>query len=186
MHDGTVLITTSRLVHKNAVDDIIRALALLPGAKLQILGVGQEEQNLKALAQELGVASRVEFVGFVPYAKIPAYLHAADVFIRPSRSEGFGNSFIEAMAAGVPVVATQEGGIADFLFDKKRNPEKEATGWAVDADNPKQIAAAVEEIVGNKSEAAQVIEHARKMVLEKYDWDTIAKQMKERIFARVL
>lgn len=185
-HAGTVLITTSRLVHKNAVDEIIRALAFLPEAKLQILGIGPEEDNLKNLAQKLGVISRVEFVGFVPYTKIPAYLHAADVFIRPSRSEGFGNSFIEAMAAGVPMVATQEGGIADFLFDKKRNPEKETTGWAVDVDNPKQIAAAVEEIISNKSEAAQVIERARHMVLKKYDWDTIAKQMKERVFARVL
>lgn len=185
-HTGTVLITTSRLVHKNAVDEIIRALALLPEAKLQILGIGPEELALKNLAQELGVISRVEFVGFVPYAKIPVYLHAADVFIRPSRSEGFGNSFIEAMAAGLPVVATQEGGIADFLFDKKRNPEKETTGWAVDVDNPKQIAAAVEEILSNPSQTLRVIEHARKMVLERYDWDTIAKQMKERVFARVL
>ena len=54
------------------------------------------------------------------------------------------------MAAGLPVIATQEGGIADFLFDAVRNPDKETTGWAVDKDSPEQIAEAVREIVASR------------------------------------
>jgi glycosyltransferase involved in cell wall biosynthesis len=54
-------------------------------------------------------------------------LHKADVFIRPSRSEGLGNSFLEAMAAGLPIIGTEVGGIPDFLFDPKTHKEK-ATG----------------------------------------------------------
>ena len=185
-HNGVVLITTSRLVHKNAVDEIIRALVLLPEAKLQVLGTGVEEKNLKKLAQELTVESRVEFLGYVPQEKIPNYLHAADIFIRPSRSEGMGNSFIEAMAAGLPVVATQEGGIADFLFDAKRNPEKQTTGWAVDKNSPEQIAEAVKEIISNKEATARVVEHAHTMVKENYDWNHVAVEMKERVFNPVL
>ncbi len=181
-HEGTTLITTSRLVHKNAVDVVIRALPRLPSVRFKVLGTGPEERALRALAEELGVAERVEFMGHVDHAAIPALLHAADIFIRPSRSEGMGNSFIEAMAAGVPVIATQEGGIADFLFDAKRNPDKETTGWAVDVDAPLQIAAAVEDILAHPDTTARVTATARRMAIEQYDWDQIAKRMRS-VFA---
>ncbi len=185
-HEGVVLITTSRLVHKNAVDDCIRALALLPAMiRFQILGVGVEEKKLKELAEKLGVSGRVVFVGHVDHKQMPAYLHAADIFIRPSRSEGFGASFVEAMAAELPVVATQEGGIADFLFDVKRNPEKVTTGWAVDANSPEQIAEAVKDILGNPENTKRVIENAKTMVAEKYSWDLIAKDMREKVFGKM-
>lgn len=186
-HDGVVLITTSRLVEKNAVDDIIRALALLPDTmRLQVLGVGHQEPALRVLASELGVASRVEFLGHVDHKILPSYLHAADIFIRPSRSEGFGASFMEAMASGIPVIATQEGGIADFLFDSKRNPGTPSTGWAVDKNSPQQIADTVMEILSSKGTAQEVTKNARAMVLEKYDWNTVAHDMHERVFAKVL
>lgn len=185
-HTGVVLITTSRLVHKNAIDDIIRALALLPTeVRLRSLGTGPSEEKLKALAQELGVAERVSFEGYVEQSKLPAALHASDIFVRPSRSEGMGNSFIEAMAAGLPVVATQEGGIADFLFDAKRNPDAPTTGWAVDKDTPAQIAAAVKKIMGNPQEAQMVIHTAQALAAEQYEWNLIARNMRERVFSRL-
>lgn len=185
-HDGLVLITTSRLVHKNAVDDVIRALPQLPGAKLQILGFGSDEHKLTSLARELKLDPRVEFLGQIPHDTLPDYLHKADIFIRPSRSEGMGNSFIEAMAAGLPVVATQVGGISDFLFDAKRNPGREPTGWAVDVGAPGQIAAAVREIVSNPEAAKKVTNNARALVLKQYDWDHVAHRMREEVFNRVL
>jgi glycosyltransferase involved in cell wall biosynthesis len=184
-HEGTVLITTSRLVHKNAVDDVIRALPRLPGVRFKVLGTGMDEQILKALAQKEGVAERVDFLGHVDHQNMLVHLHAADIFIRPSRSEGQGASFMEAMAAGLPVIATQEGGIADFLFDAKRNPEKPTTGWAVDKDSPDQIVAAVQDILENPEKTTRVVETAKKMVSEKYDWDAIAREMREKVFARL-
>jgi glycosyltransferase involved in cell wall biosynthesis len=114
------------------------------------------------------------------------YLKNSDIFIRPSLSEGFGNSFVEAMAVGVSVIATQEGGIADFLFDAKRNPEKETTGWVVDTKNPKQIAEAVKDILDNPEKTNQVIETAKKMVIEKYDWNIVAKDMREKVFENII
>jgi glycosyltransferase involved in cell wall biosynthesis len=185
-HKGVTLITASRLVHKNGLDTVITALVHMPGVRFKILGVGPGESALRALAADAGVTDRVDFLGYVNHANLPQHLRGADIFIRPSRSEGMGNSFIEAMAAGLPVIATQEGGIADFLFDAKRNPDKPATGWAVDKDTPEQIVRAVEEILGNPERTRTVVETARAMVFEKYDWDLIARAMREKVFARVL
>jgi len=181
------LITTSRLVHKNALDDVIRALPMLPPqVYFIILGIGPDEVMLKKLARDLGVASRVQFIGLVDHKEMPKFLHISDIFIRPSRSEGMGNSFVEAMAAGVPVVATQEGGIADFLFDATRDPEKVTTGWAVTHDSPEQIAAQVQEIMSNPSIVSKVVEQAQALAFEKYDWETVVHDMREKVFKVVL
>lgn len=177
------LITTSRLVHKNACDDVIRALPLSPAnVSFIILGTGPDETMLKKLAADLGVTDRVRFVGQVGHAEMPKYLKACDIFIRPSRSEGMGNSFVEAMAAGLPVIATQEGGIADFLFDEKRNPDKPVTGWAVDKDSPAQISEAVSDIMNKPEKVRAVVRTAKEMVIERYDWDVVAGTMRERVF----
>ena len=176
--DDVYLITTSRLVTKNACDDVIHALALLPErVKFLILGIGPDEYMLRTLAREQNVDSRVLFLGQVSHTQMPKYLKASDIFIRPSRSEGFGISFIEAMVAELPVIATQEGGIADFLFDAKRNPDKETTGWAVDKDSPEQIAEAVQDILAHPEQVARVKATAKKMAFEKYDWNLIAQKM---------
>lgn len=181
------LITTSRLVHKNALDDVIRALpALSENVRFIILGTGPDEEMLKELARSLKVETRVSFVGQVGHSEMPLYLKASDIFIRPSRSEGMGNSFVEAMAAGLPVIATQEGGIADFLFDEKRNPDKPVTGFAVDKDSPKQIAEQIRHIMANPEKVRAVVATAKAMVIEKYDWDVVARDMREKVFGRVL
>ncbi len=182
----TWLVHTGRLVTKNGVDTIIRALPLLP-ERIHFLsiGAGPDKQKLEQLARNLGVENRTHFHTYVLITEIPGLLKGADIFIRPSRSEGMGNSFVEAMAAGLPVIATQEGGIADFLYDAKRNPDKPTTGWAVDKDNPEQIARAVEDILGNPEQTKKVVKCAQALAFEKYDWDFIALDMKEKVFGRV-
>lgn len=173
------LVTTSRLVHKNAVDDVIRALPLLPqNVSFLVYGIGPDEAKLKELARELEVAERVRFMGQITHSAMPLMLSVCDIFIRPSRSEGMGNSFIEAMAAGIPVIATQEGGIADFLFDEQRNPGREATGWAVDPDSPPQIAGAVNDILAHPEKVMQIRQTARAMVVARYGWNQVASSMK--------
>ncbi|MES2966718.1 MAG: glycosyltransferase family 4 protein [Patescibacteria group bacterium] len=177
------LVTTSRLVHKNAVDDVIRALALLPAhVKFVVFGVGPDEEQLKNLITELQLTDRVLMRGQIGHDVMPAYLKACDIFIRPSRSEGMGNSFVEAMAAELPVIATQEGGIADFLFDATRNPHADTTGWAVDKDSPADIAKAVNAILGNTPNVATVVADAKAMAIAKYDWNLIAARMKAEVF----
>lgn len=181
-----LLITTSRLVKKNALDQVIRALTLLPqNVRFVILGEGAEEASLKKLGADLKLKERVLFLGYVAHNDMPKYLKAADIFIRPSRSEGMGNSFVEAMAAGLPVIATQVGGIADFLFDEKRNPGMPVTGWAVDVDSPESIAQAVREVMEKPEKVRAVVATAKAMVTEKYTWDGVAGRMRSEVFDRL-
>ena len=183
----TYLITTSRLVTKNACDDVIRALPLLPADVIfLILGVGPDQPMLESLAAGLNVSNRVRFLGQVGHAELPKYLKVSDIFIRPSLSEGFGISFIEAMVAGIPVIATQEGGIADFLYDARRNPDKATTGWAVDVRSPDQIAQAVEDIRAHPEQVARVQTAAKEMVSKQYDWNIITEKMREAFRSAVL
>jgi glycosyltransferase involved in cell wall biosynthesis len=166
----TVLITTSRLVEKNAVDDIIAALLLLPKTtKLIIVGIGPLESNLRNQVTTLGLTDRVFFEGFVHYSNIPNYLAASTIFIRPSRSEGMGNSFIEAMAAGIPVIATRVGGIPDFLTDGE-------TGLFCEVNNPQSIQETVEKLTVDQTLRTHLIQTARERVQD-FDWAKIARRM---------
>jgi phosphatidylinositol alpha-1,6-mannosyltransferase len=177
------LMNTARLVVQKGFDTVIRALLLLPShVRFVIVGDGPEEMSLKELAAQLNLTDRVTFVGRVERSEVTAYRKTADIFVGPSRSEGLGNAFLSAMASRLPVVATQEGGIADFLFDAKRNPDKQTTGWAVDKDVPEQIAEAVKWILAHPEEVQRVTEEARTMVLRSYDWDRIAQVMQEEVF----
>ena len=181
------LITTSRLVIKNAVDDIVRALTLLPdNVKFLILGIGYEEEKLRHLVNDLRLEDRVQFLGYIPHDEMPPFLHVSDVFIRPSLSEGFGNSFVEAMAAGIPVIATPVGGIVDFLFDPEKNPVKQPTGLFCEVKNPESIARQVRKLLENPALREQIVLSARTMVFEKYDWSHIAEHMKNSVFKKLL
>lgn len=185
--DGDVfMVTTSRLVHKNGVDTVIRALPLMPPeVSFLIYGIGPDEEKLRALAKELGVEGRARFMGQIAHADMPLMLQACDIFIRPSRSEGMGNSFVEAMAASLPVIATQEGGLSDFIFDEKRDHTHEMTAWAVDPDAPDQIADAVKRIRDNPPKTVRVTVNASTMVTKRYDWNIVAREMRE-LFGRML
>jgi glycosyltransferase involved in cell wall biosynthesis len=181
------IVTVSRLVTKNAVDDIIRALPLLPeNIKLLVVGGGEDEEKLKGMVKETGIDSRVHFTGHVDRTMTAKSRAVSEIFCRPSRSEGFGNSFASAMVSRLPIIATQEGGIADFLFDEKRNPDKETTGWAVDKDSPEQIAEAVKDILARPEQVKKVTDTAYKMVTMQYNWNFIAKDMKEKVFDIVI
>ena len=170
------LVNTARLEYQKAQDDVIRALLLLPvNIKFLIVGGGSDETMLKNLVKVLKLEDRVVFTGQVMRDEVTLYRKVSDIFAAPSRSEGLGNAFLSAMASRLPVVATTEGGLAEFIFDGK-------TAWVVDVDSPEQIAAAVKDILANPEKVRKVTEVARAMVVEKYDWDKIAVQMRERVF----
>jgi len=173
------LITTSRLVKKNAVDDIISSLSFLTeNFSLLVIGKGEEGPHLSKLADELGVANRVKFIGFVPQEDIPLYFSICDIFVRPSRSEGFGNSFIEAMAARLPVIATPVGGIVDFLDDKE-------TGVFCCPDNPKSLAEAISLLTDDKALSVHIVRNAYDRVVSQYSWDHVADEMGE-VFKKIV
>ncbi|MDO8482019.1 MAG: glycosyltransferase family 4 protein [bacterium] len=177
------LFTASRLVLSRGVEDIIRALpSLPPNVKLLVAGIGEDQKKLEKIAHNSGVAERVLFAGFVNYVHLPMYYKISDIFVRPSIIEGFGNAFVEAFAAGIPVVATPVGGIPDFLFDPERNPNSPATGLFCEVRNPESIARAVLRYMKEPSLVAEVVQNARALAKKKYDWNTIAMDMKTKIF----
>ncbi len=175
-----VLITTSRLVEKNGVGDIIESLKYLPQSiRLNILGAGPLEKSLKLKVESLKLEDRVKFLGNISNDELPRYLHEADIFVRPSLSEGMGISFIEAMAASLPIIGTPMGGIVDFLKDGR-------TGLLCKVGDPKSIADKIMEYINNPELTSQIILNAKKMVEENYHWDLIVERMKNEIFDPVI
>jgi glycosyltransferase involved in cell wall biosynthesis len=107
-----------QLIPRKNVDGLIEAFALLPeSARLLIAGEGPEEASLQALATELGVSSRIEFRGYVPYESVPALLSEIATLVLPSKSEVYGLVVIEALAAGLQVVVTDNCGVYADVSD---------------------------------------------------------------------
>ncbi len=203
--DDKIIITTSRLVEKNGVGDLIESLAHFPpSVKLLICGSGPLERSLKFKVESLKLGKRVLFAGYIPHEELPDYLHASDIFCRPSHSEGLGNSFLEAMAAGLPVVATPVGGIPDFLtpppphfsaakkvfsnsatFGQNLDAwHARVTGLFCEVGNPKSIAEQIQLLLSDETLREMIIHNASTMVREKYEWGGIAKRMDE-VFQKI-
>lgn len=182
------LFIAARLVHQKGIDAVIKALPMLPPeVKFLIAGDGNDRAMLENLTKELELEDRVVFLGALERDDVPKYRNTVvtDVFVHPSRSEGLGNSVLSAMAGRVPVIASQVGGLKDFVFDSKLNPNVPATAWAVEPDNPEQIADAVKKIMSNKEEVTEVVQNARALMEAEYNWDPIAERMKNEVFAKL-
>ncbi|MEK7659818.1 MAG: glycosyltransferase family 4 protein [Patescibacteria group bacterium] len=164
-----VLISVSRLVEKNGLADVIRALPGMPDVGFMMVGEGPLRASLITLSKSLGVSDRVIFVGSVPLEEVPPYLHASDAFIRLSKSEGLGTAFLEAMAAGLPIIATRVGGIPDFLKDGD-------TGISVMPDDTAAVIRAVSTI-RQKEQGKQFIANSMLLVRDRYAWDSIAQKI---------
>ena len=169
---SNTIITVSRLVPKNGVDVLIKTIAELKRdisyIKLHIIGDGPERKNLERMAYGLGLKADIKFFGEVFYDDLPKHFAEADVFARPSRSEGMGNSFVEALAAGLPIVGTPVGGILDIIKDGE-------TGLFAKVNDPKDLAEKIKILLADKKLVRKIVENGRKMVEERFSWDKIAQ-----------
>lgn len=170
---ASVVITTSRLVAKNGLDTLISAMPLVhktkKGAYLLIIGRGPEEERLRRLARSIGVKKEVVFLGELPNRELPRYLAMADVFARPSRSEGMGISFVEALAAGLPIIGTPVGGIADIISDRE-------TGLFVKVDDSQDTADKIILLLRDDKLYASIVAKGSVMTKERFSWESIAEQ----------
>ncbi len=177
-----VIITVSRLVYKNGIDTLIRAVAEVkkkyPSVACRVLGDGPDRESLEALAKELKLEDNVVFLGGIPYEKLPSYLSDVDVFARPSRSEGMGNSFVEALSVGVPAVGTAVGGIPDIIIDRE-------TGMLCKEDDPRDLSDKILLLLEDRELADRVRIGGRRLVEEKFSWHMIASSY-ARIFETLL
>ena len=115
--DSKVLVSIGRLAKEKSFALLVEAFAKLEdqGLRLVIMGSGDELDNLKTLAKDLGVQDRVTFTGLVPFEKVPVYLSASDLFVFASVTETQGLVTLEAMASGLPVVAVEASGTREAV-----------------------------------------------------------------------
>jgi glycosyltransferase involved in cell wall biosynthesis len=110
-----VVLCVASLDVRKGHDTLLRAVSLVPEIALVLVGDGPLSRELHNLADELGIASRVQFLG--KRMDVPQLLKAADLYVQPSRVDGFGIAALEAMAAGKPIVASNIPGLADVVGD---------------------------------------------------------------------
>jgi glycosyltransferase involved in cell wall biosynthesis len=171
------LLILGRLVPRKGVADAIAALAQLPGAELLVVGgpapdrlAGDpESQRLLALAAGLGVGDRVRLLGRQPHAELPEIMRRCDLLLAVPWYEPFGITPLEAMAAGLPVVATAVGGLRDTVLDG-------VTGRLVPPRRPDLLARAVAELLADRPRRQAMGQAGRERVLAHYGWSSVAEQ----------
>lgn len=167
------LLSVGHLIERKGHDIVIRALAFLENTDLLIVGTGPEDAALRRLAAELGVASRVRFVGAVEQRALKDYYGAADALVLASSREGWANVLLEAMACGTPVVASDVWGTPEVVAA----PE---AGVLMKARTPQALAAAVEHLFAHMPDRAVTRRYA-----ERFSWDaTTAGQIE--LFNKIL
>jgi glycosyltransferase involved in cell wall biosynthesis len=169
------LLTVGRLVERKGIADIVVALTALPRTELLVaggppaeaLGDDPEAQRLLALAAELGVAGRVRLLGRQERAAVPALLRSADVVVATPWYEPFGMVALEAMACGVPVVASAVGGFVDSVVDG-------VTGVLVPPQDPTRLAETIRGLLDDPARRATLGEAGVQRAQRRYGWPRIA------------
>lgn len=167
-----ILFTASRITKKNALSDVVEALRFLPKEyKFVIAGSGELESEILNKIKKYNLEKSVILLGDCTQDEIVQFLAMSRIFIRPSIRESFGMVFIESMAMGVPIIATLEGGIKDFLIDRE-------TGIVVGVHDVESIIKAVRDYE-DADLYAKIQENGLKLVKERFDWNLISVQVKE-------
>jgi glycosyltransferase involved in cell wall biosynthesis len=172
--DGLVGLFVGRLdPDQKGLDVLVRAMSKLPqNYPLRLRLVGEDwggAELLRHLAQRLGVADRVTMVGKVPRPEVVREFAEADFLVLPSRFEPFGIVLLEAMAAGLPVVASRVGGIPEIVSEGE-------TGLLVEPDNPDALAEALRLLCQNESLRFSMGRSARERV-KRYAWDSVVPRI---------
>ncbi len=157
------VVTVGRLTAEKGHEVLLRAMAAvsraLPRARLVVCGRGPLEGALRQQAASLGLAEAVSFAGFAPDVRV--HLAAADVFAMPSLSEGLGVAALEAMAMGLPVVASDAGGLPESVVDGE-------TGLVAPAGRPEPLAEALLSLLRDPERARAMGRAGQKRARERY------------------
>jgi glycosyltransferase involved in cell wall biosynthesis len=180
------LVIACRLVPRKGIADAVCALAAVPDAELVVAGgpdarqleLDPEARRLRALAVEVGVADRLVLRGRVSRDAMPALLRSADVVVCPPWYEPFGITPLEAMACGVPVVATAVGGQIDSVVDG-------VTGIHVPPRDPAALAAALRGLLADPDQRAALGAAAARRARRRYDFARVAASTRQ-VYAEVV
>jgi len=163
------IVATARLVEWKGLDGVIRAVALLkkefPDVRAVIAGDGPEEEQLKKLARDIGVANQVSFPGRVSRAETWHLRKSSEVYVLNSTYEGLPHTVLTSFAARIPTVATDIPGTNEAVYDGK-------SGLLVPAGDDQALADAIARLFRDPALRAKLVEGADKILAEKFSWET--------------
>jgi glycosyltransferase involved in cell wall biosynthesis len=170
--DAVIALTVRRLVYKNGIDTLLESARIAikenPKVVFLVVGKGPDFEDVKTRIAELGIEKKFILAGFVSDEDLPSYYNAADFFVLPSKSgEGLPLVALEAMACGLPVIATDVGGIGEIMI--------KGFGKLVAPSKPSALAEAVVEFAGMKSAGLRL--KLRQIMTEKYSWDSNVEKL---------
>jgi len=165
--DAFLVVGTGRFVRRKGFDTLIRAVAKKPNAWLWLAGDGPEEDKLRALVQELGMADRTRFLGWVDEAM--HYVAAGDAYVMPSRHEPLGNVILESWLAKVPVVTTRSEGPSWFVAN-------EQDAMMVDIDDVDAMTDALTRIETDPELAQKLIKNGTQKLNDQFTKDRVLDQ----------
>lgn len=180
VHDKKIILFVGTLKKVKGVEYLIEAIKYTvqdyPNLLLLIVGDGDNMNSLKSLVERYELSDFVSFKGGVQNEEIPYFMALADIFVLPSLSESFGIVLLEAMASGIPIVASNVGGIPSLI-------ENGENGFLVEPKSPEQIADKIKLLLAD-SEVRAYIGRNNKKKSKNYSWESIAKEL-EMIYFEV-
>jgi len=168
--DTHLVLFAGRLEYEKGVQTVLYALERLVeqvgAVRFLIAGIGTYSDELRQLVDELGLAHRVHFTGFLEERALRLHYAAADVAVAPSLYEPFGLVATEAMACGTPVVVSDTGGLREIVAD--------GTGLTFPPQDAEQLAARIAEVLTDRELAMRLVARGRERIRERYDWTDVA------------
>lgn len=174
---GKTLVTICRLVAWKGVDGLINTLPFIPEARLIVAGDGPELVRLKEQACRQNLAERVIFLGKITKSQVTTLLEQSDIFVLNSSYEGLPHTVLEAMAANVPVIATDVGGVGEAVIHNE-------TGLLVPYDDGQALLEAIRQLLNSQTTRQHIVKNAR-LRLQQFD-EGNCFQAYENLIKRVL
>jgi glycosyltransferase involved in cell wall biosynthesis len=171
-HSHKVVTVVANLIpykgHAELLDAAAAVLDQIPSSRFWLVGRDRGiEKYLKQKARELGILNRVIFAG--ERSDIPNILAASDILVLPSHEEGFSNVILEAMAAGLPLVATRVGGAQEAVLDG-------VTGWLVQPNRPKELATKIVDLLNNPKRSKKWGERGKERVKKEFGIEKMVEE----------
>lgn len=177
------LMTMARLEPRKGIDTVLRALPALareyPDISYDVIGKGEDRARLIRLAEQLGVAQRVRFHGYISEQEKAELLRRATVFLMPNRREpgsveGFGIVFVEAAAFGVPSIAGADGGTSDAVLH-------EQTGLIADGDDPEAVERGIARLLSDPAQRQRMGEAAHRRFWHEFSWPAAVTRFEDAL-----
>jgi glycosyltransferase involved in cell wall biosynthesis len=170
-NEQTLIVSVGALAEVKGHDVLIRAFPLVlssyPDATLLLIGEGPRRSAYEALADSLGLSENVQFTGWLSPKAVRTRLQQASVFVFPSRHEGFGIALVEAMAVGVPIVASDIGGIPEVIGH---------AGTLVPPDEPEELSEAICFVLGDQTPQRNTRSRKR---AQRFAWEVVVERYEQ-------